>query len=404
MQRVLLRVAIIAAGSAVLLGAASSVTAAAPSSPAKAPRPGHWTKVTPLGDLDISADIGLVRGSNGVLHVIWTDGQSGTIGTVVVHDTPILANGTVGKPVRITGPLSEATFPDATISGRTMYVFWNQVPNHGSATGTAVASWPAGGHGWKVTTVKRAQNNSWDFTVAAATGADGHPWVAFTDGGNRGFEVWHNGHASKQISSAGCCVYQAGIGVDSRSSAAWLTWYSNVTNHFGIEAQRLDRSGARIGRPIRMPGSNTGNNALHTGQRTTATGLGHHLAGVYLTYLAGWPIAHQVKLIKLGAKAPATVANVAEADGSTLAADPFGRLCVAWYVSSPNPTIWLRRAGSGAGKFGPAIRLSLPGGSTSTLWKVYLNAQAKRVDVLALATVGSRTAYFATQVLATHAR
>jgi hypothetical protein len=33
------------------------------------------------------------------------------------------------------------------------------------------------------------------------------------------------------------------------------------------------------------------------------------------------------------------------------------------------------------------------------LWKIYLNAQAERVDVLALASVGSRTAYFATQVL-----
>lgn len=395
MRLVLLRVGIIAAAGAVLLGAASGVTAAAPVRSAQAPKPGHWTQAT-FGDLSNSAYIGLVRGPNGVLHVIWTDGQ---VGTMVVRDTKILANGTVSKPVPITGRLSEATFPDATLSGRTMHAFWNQVPNKGSATGTAVATWPANGHGWKVTTVQKTLSTSWDFGVAAATGADGHPWVAFVDAGNQGFEVWHNGHAPKQIAASGCCVYQAGFGADSRTSAGWLAWYSNVTSHFGIEAQRFTQSGARVGKPIRMPGSNSGNNAVHTGQRTTATGLGHHLPGVYLTYLSGWPTVRQVKLIKLGAKTPTTIARVDGASGSTLAADPFGRLWVAWYRSSPNPTIWLRRAKSGAGRFGPTVRLSLPGGMSTTLWDVYLNAQAKRVDVLALATVGSRTAYFATQVL-----
>jgi hypothetical protein len=399
MQRVLLRVAVVAATSAVLLGAASSVTAAAPARPAKAPKPGHWSQAT-FGDLQIFADIGLVRGPNGVLHVIWTDGKNGTNenGTKVVRDTPILANGTVQKPVPITGHLNQAADPDATISGRTMHAFWNQVPNKGTATGTAVASWPANGHGWKVTAVQRTQISSWDFSLAAATGADGQPWVAFVDNGGGGFEVWHNGHPTKQIPLSGCCAYQAGIGADSRTSTAWLTWYSNVTNHYGIEAQRLTQTGARVGRPIRMPGSNTGNNAVATEQRTTATGLGHNLPGVYLTYLAGWPIAHQVRLIKLGAKTPTTVARVTGASGSTLAADPFGRLWVAWYRASPNPAIWLRRAGSGASKFGATVRLSLPKG-TATLWKIYLNAQAKRVEVLALATVGNRTAYFATQVL-----
>ena len=399
MQRVLLRVAIVAAAGAVLLGAASSVTAAAPARPAKAPRPGHWTQVT-LGDFENFADIGLVRGLNGTLHVMWTDGMPGIpgTGTMVVRDTPILANGTVRKPVPITGRLSQATFPDATMSGRTMHAFWNQEPNSGTAAGTAVASWPANGHGWKVTTVQKTQSTSWDFTVAAATGADGQPWVAFVDDGSVGFEVWHNGHAPRQVTGSGCCVYQAGFGADSRTSAGWLAWYSNVTNHAGIEAQQFAKSGLRVGRPIRMPGSNIGNNAIHTDQRTTATGLGRHLAGVYLTYLTSGSITQKVNLMRLGAKTPATVATLTGASGSTLAADPFGRLWVAWYRSSPDPAIWLRRAGSGANRFGATVRLSLPKG-TSTLWKIYLNAQARRVDVLALVTVGSRTAYFATQVL-----
>lgn len=392
MQRVMSRVAIAAATGVALLGAASSVTAAAPVRLAKAPKPGQWTQAT-LGDFQNSADIGLVRAPNGVLHVIWTDGKDGAM---VVRDTPILANGTVGKYVLISGRLSVATFPDATISGRTMHAFWNQVPNRGTATGTAVASWPASGHGWNITAVRPVQN--WDLSLAAATGADGQPWVAFVDDGGNGFDVWHSGHPARQITLSGCCAYQAGFGADSRTSAGWLTWFSNATNHAGIEAQRLTQAGARVGRPIRMPGSNSGNNAVPTDQRTTATGLGHHLAGVYLTYLTGWPTTHTVKLIRLGAKTPATIATLTGTSGSTLAADPFGRLWVAWYRADPNPAIWLRRAGSGAGKFGATVRLSLPKGTT-TLWKIYLNAQPRRVDVLALVSVGSKTAYFATQVL-----
>jgi len=232
--------------------------------------------------------------------------------------------------------------------------------------------------------------------VAAATGADGKPWVAFIDGGSGGFEVWHTGHAARQIPLSGCCAYQAGFGADSRTSAGWVTWYSNATNHYGIEAQQLTQTGARVGRQIRMPGSNSGNNAIQNDQRTTATGLGHHLAGVYLSYLTGYPTGQKVKLMRLGRKTPTTIATLAGVMGTTLAADPFGRLWVAWYR---NGQIWLRRAASGASKFGPTVRLSAPKG-TSTLWKIYLNAQAKRVDVLALATVGSRTAYFSTQVLA----
>ena len=394
MRRVLLRAAIIAAASAALLAAASSVTAAAPAGPAKAPRPGQWTRVT-FADLQIITDIGLVRGPNGVLHVMWADGNDGAM---VVRDTPVLANGTVGKPVPVTGHLLVANDPDATTNGRTMYAFWNQLPNKGNASGTAVASWPAGGHGWKVTSVQPTQLSSSDYTLGAAAGPGGKPWVAFVDNGGNGFEVWHIGHPTRQIAVPGCCAYQAGFGVDSRTGAGWLAWYSNATNHTGIEAQRFTAAGLRVGAAIRMPGSHIGNNAVSTEQRTTATGLGHHLPGVYLTYVTGWPAVKEVKLIKLGAKTATTIASSPGAGGTTLAADPSGRLWVGWYRSSPSPVIWLRRAGSGASKFGPTIRLSLPRG-TSTLWKIYLNAQAKRVDVLALVSIGHHAAYYATQVL-----
>jgi hypothetical protein len=395
MPRVLMRAAIVAtatATAAVLLAATGNLAAGAvPATQDRAPTPGRWTQAT-LGNLQNFTDIGLVRGSGGVLHVVWTDGS---VGKTSIFDTPIKADGTVEKTVPITQHLNQATFPDATISDGALHAFWNQISNAGSRfSGTAVATWPAGGQHWDpITGVSPAENENWDFGVAAATGADGKPWVAFIDGG--GFEVSHFGHAKRQIHRSGCCAYNAGIGADSKTSAAWLTWFSNVTNHFGVYAQQLAQNGSQIGGPIRLPGSNVGNDAIPANQRTTATGLGHGLPGVYVSYLNGWPVTRKVELIRLGAKKPVTISTLTGTQGSTLAADPFGRLWVAWYRGT---TIFARRATSGATRFGSTVKLSPPKGTTS-LWKIYINAQAKRLDVLALITLRGKIAYWATQLL-----
>lgn len=395
MPRVLTRAATLAtatATAAVLLAATGNLAAGAvPATQERAPSPGHWTQAT-LGNLINFTDIGLVRGAGGVLHVVWTDGSNGKMS---IFDTPIKADGTVEKTVAITQHLGQATFPDATNSNGTLHAYWNQESNAGAKfSGTAVATWPSGGKHWNpVTGVTPAENTNWDFGVASATGADGQPWVAFIDGG--GFEVLHFGHAKRQLNMSGCCRYNAGIGADSKTSAAWLTWFSNVTNKAGVWAQQLAQNGSKVGGPIRLPGSNVGNDAIAVNQRTTATGLGHGLAGVYVSYLNGWPTAHKVELIKLGAKKPTIIATQSGTQGSTLAADPFGRLWVAWYQGT---TIFARRAASGATRFGPTVKLSLPKGTT-TLWKIYINAQAKRLDVLALITVRGKIAYWATQLL-----
>ncbi len=389
------RSAIVAAVVAAMVPAIGSGTAGAASASAKAPKPGHWTQVTTAG-LENITDIGLARGPNGVLHVVWASGRNPSMS---IMDTPIAANGTVGKPVAIVKRVNQVTFPDATISGRTLHAFWNQAPNSGSTgEGTAEATWPAGGKHWNAGVgVTTAVNNNWDFGVSADTGADGQPWVAFVTGG--GFEVLHYGHAERLISVSGCCVYNPGIGVDDRTSAAWLTWFSNVTNHVGVYAQQLKQNGTKVGGPIRLPGSNAGGDAIAVNSRTTATGLGHGLAGVYATYISGWPTTKHVYLIRLGAKKPVTISTLTNTSGSKLTADPFGRLWVAWYRAIIDQSeLFVRRAASGASKFGKTVKVPLPKG-TSTLWKVYINAQAKRLDVLALITVHGKLAYWSTQVL-----
>ncbi len=395
MHRGTFRTTVFAAASAALIACVLGTGTAAAAGPMAvrpaAPKPGHWTQATLPGQENFS-DVGLARGPNGVLHVIWTSGKTGNM---TVWDTPIQSSGVVGKSVALSKRLSQAWFPDATLSGRTLHAFWNQTSTSGTGSDTAMVSWPAGSKHWSAPSIVPATSSSVDFTIAASTGADGQPWVAFVDNGNQGFEAAHYGHARKQFKTTGCCAYNAGIGVDSRTSAAWVTWYSNATHRVGILAQQLKPDGTRVGGPVQLPGSSTGGEALAVNHRTTATGLGHHLGGVYVTYLSGWPTARKVDLLRLGSAKPVAVSALTGTMGSTLAADPFGRLWVAWYRGS---SIYLRRAASGGSTFGKTVRVSAPAGA-GTLWKVYISAQAKRVDVIALLTVRGKTAYWATQVL-----
>jgi hypothetical protein len=183
-----------------------------------------------------------------------------------------------------------------------------------------------------------------------------------------------------------------GIGVDGRTAAAWLTWYNDIIGHVGVYAQRLGQNGSKIGAAMRLPGSDTDGDV---NQRTTATGLGPGRSGVYVSYLIGYPAPHRVDVVRLGSRTPVVVAKVSGASGTTLAADPDGRLWVAWYGGL---ALFVRRAVAGASRFGAVQQVPLPRDATA-LWKVYINAQAQRLDVLALLTVGGKTAYWATQVL-----
>jgi hypothetical protein len=72
---------------------------------------------------------------------------------------------------------------------------------------------------------------------------------------------------------------------------------------------------------------------------------------------------------------------------------------VAWFrVIDNQPALFVRRARTGASDFGQAARVPVPRG-TATITKVYTNAQARRLDVVALLTRHGKTAYWTTQVL-----
>ena len=109
---------------------------------------------------------------------------------------------------------------------------------------------------------------------------------------------------------------------------------------------------------------------------------------------------------RLGSRTPAAVATFRNAGeelaGSSLTAAPGGRLRVAWFFGDGTPpALFARQSNTAATKYGATQKIALPPGTTTTVWKVYLDAQATKLDLLALVTQHNKskdTAYWHTQI------
>jgi hypothetical protein len=365
-----------------------------------APKPGTWHRVTATGLENIN-EIGLVRGADGVLHVLWTAGA--TTGNYSVLDTPIAANGTASRTVVIASHFDSAAYPDGTATPGGVDAFWNgiQSGNPGTPEGTYEATRPLRGGAWHVSpSVTPAANQYWYENLSAATGADGKPWVTFTTGG--GIAVKHFGHPEYLLNIRSCCQYYQGIGTDGKSGQTWLTYFSNATGQTGTYYQPFTASGRPAGGAKRAPGSATGGNARETSERVTAVGRGHGRPGVYITYLSGYPFARAVDLYRLGAKSAMAVVGLPALNNiglSTLAADPQGRIWVTWASTiDGQAALYVRRSNAAVTAFSSTANVRLPAGTTN-IWRVYVSAQSGRLDVLALLTVHGAIAYWTTQVL-----
>ena len=214
----------------VRLDQAGAVRGAAPASVI---RPGHWAQVTtPLPNNPLIPEIGLARGADGVLHVLWTTGS----GPWHVKDTPIAANGKVGKsttlrptswPPILTSPRPRpGSSPSGTASSRTR-------PNSPQGTFTATGRRRAA-HGRHPGRPSRRSTAVPDTSSpdTATTGSDGQPWFAYS--GTDSMVVDHVGHPEVQVAPADkCCFDNAGLAVDGASGRTWLAYSSLIPGGAG---------------------------------------------------------------------------------------------------------------------------------------------------------------------------
>lgn len=383
------KLAAVGCGAALVAALGTQAAGAAASS---TPRPGQWERVTANG-LGNTADVGLARGSDGVLHVIWASANSTS-----VLDTPIAANGSVRRTVTLVSHFVTVSFPDATATPHGLDAFWNAEKTDSDTTwGTYEATRPLRGGRWHVSGPSPAVDTNWGSGIAAANGANGQPWVAFVAGG---VSVRHYGHPEVVLPLSGCCFYETGIGTDGRSGTTWVTWNSNASPNSGVYYRQLTQSGHSSGRPTRAPGSKNTQVIL---QRMTAVSRGKGRHGVYITYLSyGSSFARAVNLYQLGSKSAVVVQKLPAINNigmSMLAADPDGRIWVTWASNiDGQAALFVRRSDTAVRKFGRVGRVRLPTG-TDVVWRVYASATARHLDVVALLTVHGKIAYWHTQVL-----
>ena len=362
--------------------AAPSATAAPAATAARV----HWAKVTNVRN-DIIDDIGLVRGNDGILHVLWTtEGLPARI-----TDTPITASGRVLRPVLIT-KFFLATDPDAAMTSAGLTVAWNgdKTSDAAGPTGTFTASRPRSGGSWSVSGSHVEPIGSFPFTSSSdtmATGSDGKPFVAFT--GTDSLIVVHLGHKEVQLGPTNqCCVEQAGLATDGRTGRTWITYASIIPGRMGIFARELTASGKAAGPARLLAGSVTAHSILQPHQRVGTTARGKGNGGVYVLYVHGNPFPRALLLAKLPSGSTRTIARFGgdtNLINDTVTADGKGRLFAGWILANP-PALFIRGSNAAATRFGPIERVPLPAGTTDA-WRVYLSAKAGHVDVFVLVTI-----------------
>jgi hypothetical protein len=398
------RAAVLAAAAALLGTTVMATTASAGTARRQTPAggPGHWSQVTANGAENF-ADIGLARGGRGTLNVIWASGQL-SAGHAKIIDTPISSSGAVGRAVTIASGEFLVTDPDATVTGTRIDAIWNGIESGapGAPEGTFVASRNASGGSWSAPANVPALTAIPDTSSSdsAATGSDGKPWVAFY--GTDSLAVVHIGHPERELGPTNaCCVYYPGFGVDGHSGATWIAYQSLINKHEGIFVRPLASSGAPAGPARLVPGTGTKGLTAIVNQRIAITGRGKGRKGVYLAYETGYPFALGIDLVSTSLRRPVQLARTNTSHqfaGATVTADPAGGLWVAWYTGDGSPArLSVRQSNSSVTRFGRTLRVGLPSG-TSVVWKVYISAQATRLDVVALLTRNGKTAYWATQV------
>ncbi|MFN2587740.1 MAG: hypothetical protein ABR613_06465 [Actinomycetota bacterium] len=378
--------------------------------------PGRWTKIgNPSANF---AQPGLARTDDGVLHAVWVRTTPGNAAADDVVHTPITAAGAVGA----TGVVQSGWSAVWPVPGlvRTLddglRAFWGGIrstASNESHTNISTASAPAAGSPWTLQVGDVAEGGGGSSSSIGATlTSDGTPLFAWTPGGggfvHRGLDPASPNHVF-DTPGQGCCNYDPGMATDDSTGEVWVAWYSNQNGAEGVWAQEVAPStGQPMGTPARMPGSFTSYNGQEeSSQEIQRTPIAARAGGgVYVAYTGGYPATLRVLLWKVGSGDSVVVARHGsrELNAPALAADPEGRLWVAWSqnASSGAPIIYARRSNLAGTRFGAVVTARPPRalGDCKSLYTLTPAAQARVLDVVAgfLDGCGSDVAFWHTQL------
>src|SRR3954451_17761331 len=369
---------------------------------------GTWTPVTTDFNQTFNL-VGLQRTADGVLHVaaqqknaanpnhqdlvhipIGPDGVAGPVATIAPDwaslNSPDLIANPGGGLLTIWGGIHSTTTGDPLNNGS----FATSDDSGAAWTMDPVGPWPSGGTAGG-SFVYAAQ-------IAAANGADGTPFEAWTHGGvyvHRGLNPT-TPVSDYNAALGGESTAIPAFGLDAGNGKLWIAWENGLgQNGIGVWAQEVDQaSGAPVGSAIQMPGSVT----PYQGSPESSTLLGRTpitgrpgRPGVWMSYPVGYPSLNKLLLWKVGDSAATTLATAKDGEirQAALTAAPDGRLIAVWDQSGGGDKLFVRVSNTDATAWGAPFEIKPPKEESET-WALQASAQSGGlVDILQNYTEGS---------------
>jgi hypothetical protein len=371
------------------LAAAAGIAALACAAPAAAGA-ATWHQVTPSAGRNID-EVGLVRTSDGVLHVAWVQANAAASARTDVATRTVTPDGTTLGPVAlIADGWAAASNPALTTGPGGLRAFFGGIrtTNAGEPNSNLnTASSPDGGSSWSLQLSNVSNGPAAYASSMAATLLPGDvpmtawgssPGTFVTTGLSVGGPL-----LDVQAELGGNFGYDAGLATDA-SGTPYVAWASNATGKLGPWAQALTPSVTPAGPPMLMPGV-LGSDFSQQLQRTPIAARAG--GGVYMAYPGGYPTATKVVLWKVGESSSTVVASGPGDHHATVTADGDGRLWIVW--SEQGRRVRAVRTNKTASAFGAVVNAGAPKG-TSSIYKVDASATSDgAVDVFALSDAGA---------------
>jgi hypothetical protein len=367
-----------------LIVAAVLALAAAPAPMADA---AAWRQVTASGGASID-QVGLVRTSDGVLHVVWHKGGD------LLH-TAIGRRGKVGATSPIQSGWTGHMDAALTAVPGGIRVFWGAIrttdPNDPNRDlNTALST--DGGASWRLTagSIVPPGAQAYGSDAAATTLPSGTVLQAWA--GTLGTWV-HSGldPATPNFDyqgPLGSYGYGPGLASDA-GGRAMMAWFSSAGGKRGVLAQGVNADGSPAGGAMTMPGSQV----MQGGGMISKTPIVARAnnGGFYVAYAVGYPTANRISVWRVGASAAKLLARTDANSQVTLAADPKGRLWAVWSDGTFGDThVVAARSNREATRFGARVDAGAVRGAHST-YSLDASATSSALDVLALFGTGTQS-------------
>jgi hypothetical protein len=355
--------------------------------------PGSWSLVG-SGIRSVSAQIGVARTADGVLHVIWSRGGAGT--PYALFETAVTAAGKVSAPATIISGWSRIDDVDATFTrGKPLTIGFTGTksdttgdPTNGLTIATKSGAW----------TVGAAAVYSTDLVGSSVPAIGYSPSGELIQAWSAGGKVTvHVGTDPVQPARSfgergGNVVLTQEVAIGSGGSKAnegtGIGWCGEAGISWGIAAVTPD---PKIGlRGVIVPGSSS--------TRCPAAARTNLIMGRAGGFFAAASVASERKVLvwQLGDDPTTAADGPGIKQQIALGSDPSGRLWIAWRDTDSNRLL-LRRSNRSASGWGAVVSTTLPPAQDS-LAQLTVDGQTDRIDVIARTTKGSAVSLFHTQM------